>query len=89
MGTHPNCRCAMLPVTDGSERYPTGPEEFEWLSEAEKRDVLGPAAYRAYQDDAVALPDMVRTTTTPEWGTTRTTESLVGVLGADAKRYYR
>lgn len=87
---HPNCRCAMAPIIDGwTPPLVPGVAEFEKLSDADKRTILGPSKFRAYQDDAIGLKDLAAHTHSPVWGTGLKEESLIGLLGADATRYYK
>lgn len=84
MGSHPNCRCSMIPQTKtwdelgfpGVEEtrleVPSGEWLFRSLSDADKRRILGRRMFDAYRSGDVKLSDVVRTTTTPEWGVTRT-----------------
>ncbi len=90
MGCHPNCRCAMVPIVDGwTPPIVPGVNQFETLSDAEKRTILGPAKFRAYEDGAVGLADLVKHSHSPVWGAAASEHSLVGVLGGDAAQYYR
>jgi SPP1 gp7 family putative phage head morphogenesis protein len=90
MGTHPNCRCAMVPVVRYGPDIESGVDAFERLDADAKRRVLGPSAYRAYDAGAIRLDDMVAERVTGDWGTTRGTKSLRQAIGPDgARRYYR
>lgn len=93
MGTHPNCRCAMVPVTKtwrelgapgSAERGgapPTGPAAFARLSPSQQDAVLGKAKGAAYRDGRLALSDLVGVGESPAWGTTRHELSLADALG--------
>lgn len=87
--SHPNCRCSAGPLPAG-ERSPivSGEEQFAKLSGSRQLQVLGPAKFRAYQDGAIRLEDLVRETNHPRWGAGRVEASLRSVLGPDAMRYY-
>lgn len=88
MGSHPNCRCAMVPVVDNELvrsvlgidvpdiEWPSGEQVFAQQPEAVQRSVLGAGKFEAYRDGRIQLGDTVRTTRTREWGTTRSVASL-------------
>lgn len=57
-GTHPNCRCTMVPVFAGDPPVETGPEIFARLNDAQKRAILGPGRLGLYQQGA-QLSDFV------------------------------
>lgn len=60
-GTHPNCRCTMVPVFEGeTAKFETGPEAFDKLTEAQKRAILGPGRLELYKQGA-ELRDFVET----------------------------
>lgn len=85
---HPNCRCAMVPITPrwediglaGVEDVPDlvedGEELFARQPAALQRQVLGPAAYEAYARGDVKLASFVGQRRSDDWGTTRYTRSL-------------
>lgn len=90
MGTHPACRCVMIPITASTRERATGPNVFDQLTSAEQEQVLGPSAFRAYQAGAVSLADLVAVRHSPAWGVSRTTRSLVGAVGPTAAaRFYQ
>jgi SPP1 gp7 family putative phage head morphogenesis protein len=91
LGSHPNCRCTMVPIPpllvlpgtpaplDALERedpVPSGVEAFAALSPVEQERILGPAAYRAYTSGEMSLQALVGYHDHPEWGPTRYTRSL-------------
>lgn len=92
MGTHPNCRCAMVPVTKTwaelgapgpTDRDPapsTGQQAFARLTPAQQDAVLGKAKGAAYRDGLLELADLVGVTESPSWGTTRHELSLAAAL---------
>jgi SPP1 gp7 family putative phage head morphogenesis protein len=57
-GTHPNCRCTMVPVFRGDPKVPTGGEIFAGLTEAEQRAILGPKKLELWKQGA-GLTDFV------------------------------
>jgi SPP1 gp7 family putative phage head morphogenesis protein len=81
-GSHPNCRCAPVPVTatweelgfgTGIPEPPTGPTGAEWLAQQDadtQREVLG-AKYEAYRTGTISLKQVVGYRNDPEWGPTR------------------
>ena len=88
MGSHPQCRCALIPVTKswaeitGDESLPdtrpllgSGPESFARLSEADQLAVLGPGGFDLYAA-GTPLSAFVRAVTDGQWGTTRTVRPL-------------
>ncbi|SNR38565.1 minor capsid protein [Blastococcus mobilis] len=83
MGTHPNCLCAMVPVVPYVDYGPTGPERFARLTAEQQRNILGPAAYRAYAGGELQLADLVHEHRHPEWGLVRRTGSLTAAVGAE------
>jgi len=51
--SHPNCRCAMVPITLDADAIPasqTGEAAFRRLSAREKRRILGDERYAAYRE---------------------------------------
>jgi SPP1 gp7 family putative phage head morphogenesis protein len=92
MGTHPNCRCAMVPATksfadlgiagvaDGPNLQLTpGPQLFARQPVNVQMSVLGPAKHRLYQDGALSLEDLVGERLDRRWGATRFERSLADV----------
>lgn len=78
---HPNCRCVMVPWPKewrvmGLQPPASGVSLFAQLTEAEQRAVLGGRKYEAYRDGRITLPDLVKRTTDPRWGTMRTEATL-------------
>lgn len=86
MGTHPNCRCAMLPVVDAGKlreigidapdiTWPTGEDLFAKQPAKVQLAVLGPEKFREYRRGRIRLADTVAVRRTREWGTTRSVGS--------------
>jgi SPP1 gp7 family putative phage head morphogenesis protein len=85
---HPNCRCAMVPLTKSYEELgvigveenrrpvPMGPAEFARASSQTQRAILGDRAYAAYQAGEVQLADFVGQKHSDEWGSMRYRRSL-------------
>jgi SPP1 gp7 family putative phage head morphogenesis protein len=89
-GTHPNCRCAMIPVVRFGPDRELGTELFDRLPADQQERILGPSKFDAYRAGVVSLPQLVEVRQSALWGATRRQRSLVGVLGAEgAKRFYR
>lgn len=97
---HPSGRCTMIPETvsweelgyagipDNRPVIEPGPVVFARLSPAQQLNVLGPAKFAAYSEGAVTLPEMVKRTRDPRWGTMRSERSLEDIVGATAAREY-
>lgn len=82
MGTHPNCRCVMVPVA-GAGPPPRASAE-EWLRgqpEAVQVRVLGRAKRDAWLSSVFTLSDLVGFRQDPVWGPVRWEKSLKAVLG--------
>lgn len=89
MGSHPNCRCTMLPDLPDVDPVPDGADQFATLPPDAQLAILGPAKFDAYQAGALTLDDLVQVRRSSLWGTTRSEASLVGVLGPEgAQRHY-
>ncbi len=89
MGSHPNCRCTMLPKVTAPAwmnapevEYESGEAAFARLSADAQREILGPGKYEAYARGDITLADTVRIRETDAWGVTRSTASLSEALGA-------
>ena len=91
MAAHPNCRCTMLPNVDGwTAPVPTGAEEFDKLTPAEQQVILGPSKWRAYNDGAITLADVVDRHHSPIWGSSVQERSLTNAVGPTAAtKYFR
>lgn len=79
MATHPRCRCSMVPATRSwrelgfgstpeSVKIEEGPAVFRRLPEADQRQILGDAKFRAYKSRQITLPDLVAKRESPVWG---------------------
>jgi SPP1 gp7 family putative phage head morphogenesis protein len=100
--THPRCRCSPVPVTvpwssilgtDPGDDLSfgdvlTGADWFDQQSASTQQEILGPAKYAAYQDDAITLDDLIGTSHSADWGTSRYEKSLKEILGASAAQKY-
>lgn len=80
--TH-NCRCLLVPVTEGSEKFESGETWFERQSGPQKKRILGPDAFVAYQRGQVKLRDFIGHRHNDDWGGMFHTCSLKAVLSAD------
>ncbi len=88
MGTHPNCRCAMVPVVRplselgiNIKTKPRGPGQHgeEWFSkqdEKTQRAILGRDKLERYKDGKLTLRDTVGIKEDSDWGTSRWERSL-------------
>ncbi len=81
MESHPNCRCAMAPLTEGADVHqilggPTGAEAIGRMSPAELRSRFGPAKAKLLSDGTIQPADLVGVRTSPLWGRTRTEASV-------------
>lgn len=76
MGTHPACRCTMVPALRG-EYAALGPtitpglDRFERAPEATQLAVLGPAKLASYRRGEIALGDLVHKSRSRRYGTGR------------------
>jgi hypothetical protein len=86
---HRRGRCQSLSIVKGRPRsVQMGEDWFNNLSEESKRDIMGGANYRAYDDGAVTLQDFVHRGSDPVFGDIVQENSLKGILGDAAQRYY-
>ena len=100
MGTHPNCRCAMVPKTktwkqlgfdvggeaETAARIPSGASLFAKLPASTQRQILGPRGFGLYRSGEVELEDFVRRSESQDWGTTRQQASVAYALKQADKR---
>jgi SPP1 gp7 family putative phage head morphogenesis protein len=68
--SHPNCRCTMIPVVEGSEgiQWQLGPDWFRQQDAATQRSILGPGRYEAWQRGAFDLDQLVSVRRNSTWG---------------------
>ncbi len=88
---HPNGRCDSITVVKGFEgerNIETGQDWFNDLSPDRQRAMMGNAAYEAYKAGDVRLDDFVGTRQDDVFGSQVYEQSLKGVLGDGAQRYY-
>lgn len=77
-GSHPACRCSMIPDVKAIPGVPsadpiqTGPDRFAGLPPGDQRRVLGPTRHDKYMAGDLQLPDVVQFREDPRWGPTRT-----------------
>ena len=85
--SHPNCRCAPVPVTnswaslgidlpDTRPRLPTGDEWFEKQTETVQRKILGPGKFDLYRDGHLQLSDLIGEAHHDKWGDYRYERTL-------------
>lgn len=101
LNDHHNGRCAMVPVTvsweslglrglpDTRPQVQSGRDWFASLSEAEQRQYMGAAMWRAWQAGKVNWDDLSREHDDPVYGLMRVMPSLKELLGDGAKEFYR
>lgn len=92
--SHPNCRCAPVPVTRSLRELgvdvddtapdpgPTGVEAFGKLGASEQRQILGPAKYAAFKAGKLGLEDVRGFARVRGWGPVGFERSLRDILGA-------
>lgn len=75
MGTHPNCRCRMVPrrspifgVTPNDPKLLDAKEAFDRLSPAQQRRILGPGRLDLYERGRVRLQDFATSRSRGPWG---------------------
>lgn len=88
---HPRGRCTLVPVLIGRPEpvWETGRTWFERQPAAVQRQLLGPAAYDAWQGGAIQLEDLVERHEHPVWGGALQVRSLRNLLGlVEARRWY-
>lgn len=87
---HWNGRCESVTVVKGRTppNVETGEAWFERQPETRQRAMMGASEYRAWQDGAITLRDYPRTYTDPVFGEMVAANSLKGMLGDQARRYY-
>lgn len=86
---HRNGRCTSISVVKGRPRSVES-GEF-WLNNqtsARQQEIMGQANYNAWKAGAVQLNDFVHKGTDPIFGNAVTENSLKGILGEEAQRYY-
>jgi SPP1 gp7 family putative phage head morphogenesis protein len=86
-GSHPNCRCTVLPATKpwaelGLAGLPDRPapvpggDRFAALAEGDQQAILGPGKWAAYQAGEITLADLVAVQRSATWGVSRMERSL-------------
>jgi SPP1 gp7 family putative phage head morphogenesis protein len=77
-GSHPNCRCTLVPVLVGqeTEAFEMGEEWLQKQSEVLQEGILGKAGAEAWRSGAVRLDDFVETRNDPDWGLVRSVRSV-------------
>lgn len=83
LGSHPNCRCALVPQTatweelgveglpDTRPKVDPGPKAFARLPKATQKRILGPGKFDLYERGEIDLPDLVVRRDDPRWGPSR------------------
>lgn len=87
---HHGGRCTAIAVIKGVPRtIQTGEDWFNKLTPERQRQQMGGAAFAAWKDDAVRLKDFVHPYDDAVFGPMVRESSLKGILGDQAKNYYR
>jgi SPP1 gp7 family putative phage head morphogenesis protein len=79
-GTHPNCRCTQIPVTDEAFTLEDGESWFSKQADEKQAKILGKGKYEAYKDGRIRLSDLVGERDDSEWGLVRFERSLRAAL---------
>ena len=61
---------------------------FDYLPRKDQEAILGRAAFKAYEQGLVKLPDFVNRTYSPDWGWGRKTKPLSSILGREKARSF-
>ncbi|MBL8186577.1 MAG: minor capsid protein [Acidobacteria bacterium] len=80
LGSHPQCRCSMIPVLESAPLRETGEQAFARLPEAQQREILGDAKYTAYRNGEISLRSLVGYRNDRRWGETRWERGLKDAL---------
>jgi len=99
LNDHHQGRCAAIPQAislrdlglNVPERRPpvqTGEQWFNRQSKAVQRQMMGPASFRAYEDNAIGLEDFSKPYQDDVYGELLREASLKDMLGGQAKEYY-
>jgi hypothetical protein len=90
LGIGPSLQRELGPEADRVLQVESGEAIFAKLSPAERAEILGPAAGRAYEAGAVRLRDLLQESHSAIWGGSVGTRSLRSVLGEEeARRFLR
>lgn len=69
LDSHPNCRCQILPIAEGSSfKVPSGVDTFADKSDSDQLSILGPTKFELYKSGKITLPDLVTHTESKRWG---------------------
>jgi hypothetical protein len=84
-------RCFSVTIVKGrpAPNVPNGEEWFEARTPLQQRQQMGSAAYEAWTEGAIALGDFPHKKDDALFGEIITENSLKGMLGDDAKQYYK
>jgi SPP1 gp7 family putative phage head morphogenesis protein len=80
LGSHPRCRCTMVPVLESAPLRETGEQAFAQLPENQQREVLGDAKFTAYRNKEITLRSLVGYRNDRQWGETRWERGLKDAL---------
>ena len=81
-GTHVNCRCSLVPITDPEDllEAPKGDAEFKALPVGEQRDILGDPKFFAWQEGKLKLENLIGFKKHPIFGPIRWERGLKDAL---------
>lgn len=91
MNSHPNCRCAMIPLTvswaelgftdiaETAADIEAGRDWFARQTESVQRRALGPTAFDLYRQGKLRIEDMVRVVESKQWGRYKVRGSKFGI----------
>lgn len=66
--SHPNCRCTMIPVTEGMDPVETGVDRFAKLEPGYQKQILGPKRFELFQAGS-AIDSFIGSKRSEEFGT--------------------
>ncbi len=88
LNDHPRGRCVPVPARQGTWTDITGADWFRDLPEAEQKEILGGARFRAYQAGEIDVDDFSAESIHPVYGSIRRASSLREILGPRAVDFY-
>lgn len=89
MGSHPNCACTMMPLVHGTALPRSGAERFATMHVDDRRAILGPTRFAAYEAGALDLEELVERTRDPVWGAGVRVRPLAELFGEEGARAWR
>lgn len=83
LGSHPQCRCTMIPVLENAPLRETGEQVFAKLPETQQSEILGAAKFAAYRNGEISLRSLVGYRNDRQWGETRWERGLKDALSGE------